>query len=151
MEPLLHQKEIAVDEAEIIGVVGDVDPPAILKLRAGRFGQVYFPIQQRPKPAMAVAVHAGGDPAGVIAAVREIVRREDADQPIFQLRKMEEILAAGRMPEKLAACLPGAFAAVALGAFACQSDWCYERLTRNTATSARRLGNAVIRRRPARQ
>ena len=100
--------------AEIVGVVGDVDPPAILKLRAGRFGQVYFPMRQSPKPAMALAIRASGDASGMIAPVREIVRRQDADQPVFQVRKMEEVLAAGRLPEKLAACLLGAFAAVAL-------------------------------------
>jgi len=91
-----------------------VDPPAVLKLRAGRFAQVYLALAQSPKPAASLAVRTAGDPAAAIGAVREIVRRQDADQPVFQVRKLEEVLAEGRMPEKLAACLLGAFAAVAL-------------------------------------
>jgi len=101
-------------EREIVGVVGKVDPPAVLKLRAGRIGQVYLPFAQEPKPALSLAVRTAGDPASVVSAMRETVRRLDADQPLFEVRTMDEILAAGRLPEKLAACLLGAFAAMAL-------------------------------------
>jgi putative ABC transport system permease protein len=99
---------------QIVGVVGDVESPPILKLRVSRFAQVYLPMQQKPIPAMALAIRGTGDVAGLIPAVREIVRRQDADQPVFQVRKMEDVLAEGRMPQKLAACLLGVFAAVAL-------------------------------------
>ena len=99
---------------QIVGVVGDVELPPVLKLRASRFAQVYLPMQQKPRPAMSLAIRGPGDVAALVPAVRDVVRRQDADQPVFQVKKMEEVLAEGRMPQKLAACLLGAFAAVAL-------------------------------------
>ena len=101
-------------EREIVGVVGQVDPPAVLKLRAGRMGQVYLPFAQESKPALSLAIRTPGNPASVVSAMRETVRRLDANLPLFEVRTMDEVVAAGRVPEKLAACLLGAFAVMAL-------------------------------------
>jgi predicted permease len=99
---------------EIVGVVGNVDGPPIVTMLAGRMGQVYLPLAQAPQASMSLVVRHSGDPAPLISAMRDVVRQIDVDQPLFEVRTMDEVRGAGQLPQKLAACLLAAFAAVAL-------------------------------------
>lgn len=51
---------------------------------------VYFPYKQRPQPLMALMVESIGDPSSLVAPVREVVRGLDANQPIYNVRTLEE-------------------------------------------------------------
>jgi predicted permease len=51
---------------------------------------LYFPYQQRPQPRMIVLTESIGDPASLATPLREIVRALDANQPIYDVRTMEE-------------------------------------------------------------
>jgi putative ABC transport system permease protein len=51
---------------------------------------VYFPYKQRPQPRMIVLTESIGDPARLATPLREIVRTLDANQPIYDVRTMEE-------------------------------------------------------------
>jgi len=51
---------------------------------------LYFPYQQRPQPRMIVLTESIGDPASLATPLREIVRTLDANQPMYDVRTMEE-------------------------------------------------------------
>jgi putative ABC transport system permease protein len=99
---------------EIVGVVGDVEPGAWVKLAKGEVGQVYVPLDQNPKPEASLVVRARGDPMTLASGVRQVVHDLDVDQPVFHVQTFDTALAANRAPQHLAALLLGAFSAVAL-------------------------------------
>ena len=50
----------------------------------------YFPYKQRPQPRMALMVQSIGDPTSLVTPLREVVRSLDANQPIYNVRTLEE-------------------------------------------------------------
>jgi predicted permease len=54
--------------------------------------QVYFPAPQYPQMRMTLVVHSTGSSASVLAAMREVVRGIDPDQPIYAVRTIEEYI-----------------------------------------------------------
>jgi predicted permease len=52
---------------------------------------VYFPYQQRPQPRMILLAESIGDPKSLATPLREVVRTLDANQPIYDVRTMEEL------------------------------------------------------------
>jgi putative ABC transport system permease protein len=98
--------------ATIVGVVADAadqgpgaEIPAL----------IYKPAAQVPRlPMMHLVVRAPGDPLAIAAAVREQVRAVDRDQPIFNVRTMEEKLAVTMAPRRFIMILLSAFAGLAL-------------------------------------
>jgi putative ABC transport system permease protein len=99
---------------EIVGVVGTVKRPVLAFLGHGEIAQVYLPFEQYARPAASIAVRADGDPKALVPALRNVVHDVDADQPVFQMQTLEEALATGMAPQRLAALLLSGFAAVAL-------------------------------------
>jgi predicted permease len=51
---------------------------------------VYMPYRQRPAQRMTLVAESLGDPSGLVAPLRDVVRGLDASQPIFNVRTMEE-------------------------------------------------------------
>ncbi len=51
---------------------------------------LYLPYRQRPQRNMVLLAESIGDPAALAAPIREVVRTLDDDQPIFNVRTMEE-------------------------------------------------------------
>ena len=51
---------------------------------------VYLPYRQRPLQRMTLLAESLGDPSSLVAPLREVVRSLDANQPIFDVRTMEE-------------------------------------------------------------
>ena len=98
----------------IVGVVGTADQGMAVKVVKGQLGQVYVPVAQAPKPAMALVVHAGGDPLALVASIRNVVRGVDIDQPVFGVQTLDQAQAASRASQRLAAVLIGGFAVVGL-------------------------------------
>ena len=98
----------------VVGVVGNVDPGIFVAMIKGRVGQLYFPAGQKPKPAMALVVRTVGDPGLVGAAIRDVIRKLDVDQPVFDVMSMDAVRAAGSASQQLASLLLGGFAMVAL-------------------------------------
>ncbi len=81
---------------EIVGIVGDVEAPVLVRFLKGRIGQVYRPLAQDPYPAMSLVLRTNIDEAALIPAVRSSVRDLDPDQPIFQTETLSEARVAGR-------------------------------------------------------
>jgi predicted permease len=80
----------------VVGVVGDVK---VRGLERTSEPQIYLPAAQAPErfPATAdpkdLVVRHAGPPESLIAAVREIVRAVDPEQPLSNVRTMDEVLA----------------------------------------------------------
>jgi predicted permease len=99
---------------EVVGVVGNMDQGVIVKLMRGQIGQAYLPFAQEPKASMTVVLRSTGDTGAVVAALRDIVRGVDGDQPIFHVRTLETVRAEARGSQRLATWLLAGFAAIAL-------------------------------------
>jgi predicted permease len=74
---------------EVVGVVRDVRQTALDRAGAG---MMYVPQFWSPRRGAAFVLRADRDPAGVIAAVRDVVRAQDANQPITLLSMATEIV-----------------------------------------------------------
>jgi ABC-type antimicrobial peptide transport system permease subunit len=63
---------------------------------------------------MNILLRTAGPPATVIASVREAVQSVDADQPVFSVLTMEEVLAESRWPYRVFGSMFALFAVIAL-------------------------------------
>ena len=99
---------------EIIGVVGNVEAPTVVRFLKGRVGQVYLPFAQDPHPRMTLVVRTPGEPTTLIAGMRSIARDIDPDQPVFSVETMDEVRAGGRRMVRLVTSVLLAFALMAL-------------------------------------
>ena len=98
-------------EREIIGVVGDVRHST---LDAEPGSEVYDTYLQTPSPFMTLAVRTLTPPAGMGPSVRSAVRDVDTEQPIFNLKSMEQVVSDSLVLPRLSTVLFAVFAGVAL-------------------------------------
>jgi len=75
--------------AEIVGVVGDVKPEGLDK---DDWPTVYHPYSQAPATGMTMVIHTAGPPLELARSAAGEVHRLDPDQPLADVRTMEEIL-----------------------------------------------------------
>jgi putative ABC transport system permease protein len=98
----------------VVGIVGDVKEKG---LDAPAPGEMYLPYQQISYFSFApnnLVIRTVGDPLNLVAAVRQAVWAVDRDQPVSNVRTMEEILAGEVTQRRLGMSLLVAFAALAL-------------------------------------
>jgi putative ABC transport system permease protein len=76
--------------------------------------QGYFSFLQIPSSGMTVIVKGTSDPNQLVASVRQQVKAVDPDQPIYNIRTMDEIRAESIAPERLNLTLLSIFAGIAL-------------------------------------
>ncbi|MGH9940397.1 MAG: FtsX-like permease family protein, partial [Blastocatellia bacterium] len=98
--------------ATVVGVVGRVKMEG-LRNNSDRV-QGYFPFRQFPFSRMIFVVRTQLEPEQLTASVRRQVQAVDPNQPIFEVRTLEQIRAESVAPERLNLTLMGIFAAVAL-------------------------------------
>jgi putative ABC transport system permease protein len=96
---------------EIVGVVGRVKMEG-LDNDSNRV-QGYFSFSQVPFPTMAVIVKGQGDPNQLVASARNQVKSLDPDQPIYNIRTMDEIRGESVAPQRLNLTLLTIFAGIA--------------------------------------
>jgi putative ABC transport system permease protein len=96
---------------EIVGVVGNVKHE---RLDAEAKPEVFFPYQQSPSNFMTLVVRTSSDPSNMIATVREQVLAIDRDQPVFDIKTMEQRLAKSVAQSRFLMLLLGVFSALAL-------------------------------------
>jgi putative ABC transport system permease protein len=96
---------------EIVGVVGRVKMEG-LDSDSNRV-QGYFSFSQVPFGGMTVIVKGQGDPNQLIASARNQVRTLDPDQPIYNIRTMDEIRGDSIAPQRLNLTLLSIFAGIA--------------------------------------
>ncbi len=116
MDPIGRTFELAFFERTVVGVVGDV---RVRGLEQESEPQVYVSYQQVPDGGVPfyapkdLAVRSSGDPLALVPALRRIVREADAEQPVTDVRLLDEVVALDTAPRRLQARALGAFAAVA--------------------------------------
>jgi putative ABC transport system permease protein len=96
----------------VVGVVGRVKMES-LSQDSNRV-QGYFSFNQNASSSMTVVLRARSDPNQLLASVREQVKAVDPDQPIYNIRTMNEIRAESVAPERLNLTLLSIFAGIAL-------------------------------------
>ncbi|MGH7574748.1 MAG: ABC transporter permease [Longimicrobiales bacterium] len=101
----------------VVGVVGDVK---VRGLERTSEPQVYLPHQQTPDGSLIgytpkdLAVRVSGDAMRLAPAIREIIRRADATQPISSVQLLEDIVTENTAPRRVQLRVLGAFAALAI-------------------------------------
>ncbi len=110
-------KRLAIDKTEergmreIVGVVGDVKHYG---LNAESRREMYVPYLQRPRHSMTLVVRARSEPIPLAQAVREAVRKVDKDQPVFNIRTLENLLSNSVSRPRFSGLLLTIFSAVGL-------------------------------------
>ncbi len=98
--------------AEIVGIVGDVKHHTLDK-ESGP--ECYFSYQQIPSPYMTlVARSKADDPSALASGLRQAVEQVDKDQPLSDIRPMEQLLADSLASRRFNMLLLGIFSALAL-------------------------------------
>jgi len=94
----------------IVGVVGDIRDWAWAEPKSG---QLYLPQTQNPSRLMSLVVRSGGDRAQLTAAMRQVVESVDPNQPMTDVKTMEDYLAVAFSQRRLNMSLLAFFAVVA--------------------------------------
>jgi ABC-type antimicrobial peptide transport system permease subunit len=97
--------------AEIVGVVGHVRHDG---LDTDPRSQVYWPQTYRAQDRAALVVRTGGHPESFTAAVLEQIHLEDPDQPVYDVRSMQEWVDRNLQSRNLMTTLVAVFSAASL-------------------------------------
>jgi putative ABC transport system permease protein len=97
---------------EIVGVSGQVkvEGPGEKENAV----EIYVPIAQNTWTYASIAIQTGGKPLTLVPAVKAAIARVDKDQPVTQVRTMEEVAADATAGSRFRAGLVGAFATLGL-------------------------------------
>jgi len=96
---------------EIVGVVADVRS---LELNAEPTPEIYTSYMQDPFAGMSFVVRSQVEPESLTPAVREAVRQVDREQPVAEVRRMEQIVSEAAAQPRFNSLLLGIFASIAL-------------------------------------
>jgi predicted permease len=95
----------------VMGIVGDV---RTIDRQEEKLPAFYLPYGYVGMPGLVVAVRTTGQPETFATALRTQVRQIDADQPIYNIRTMDELIANATAQQRLQASLSSIFSVVAL-------------------------------------
>ncbi|HEX8144123.1 MAG TPA: ABC transporter permease [Pyrinomonadaceae bacterium] len=95
----------------VAGVVRDVKSDG---LDAEATPEMYMPYSQDIVSAMTLVIRTRSDPASSVAAVRHALQAVDKDQPVYNIRTMEQLLGESVAQRRLNMLMLGAFALLAL-------------------------------------
>jgi putative ABC transport system permease protein len=104
---------------EIVGVVAHIRHYGIDQVKQYGLGengreQVYLPYPQQPTTRMYLAIKTTADPINLANAVRGEVLSLDPEQPIYQVKTMDQLVTTSLAQRQLNMVLFGAFSAIAL-------------------------------------
>ncbi len=96
-------------------IVGVIAPIKFQSLEEDvRKETIYYPYAQRPGTNMIIAVKADGDPAALASSVREAVKSVDPDQPVFDIKTMQQRMDEVALTRRAPMILLSLFSGVAL-------------------------------------
>ncbi|MGH9434942.1 MAG: FtsX-like permease family protein, partial [Terriglobia bacterium] len=113
-DPIGHRVAMVSPTPEwytVVGIVGNVRNRGF---SAPRKGVLYFPLAQRPKFHMSLVIRAASDPMSLAGAVRQAVRSIDKQQPVYDVKTMEQYISESVSNQRMAVFLLAVFAALAL-------------------------------------
>ncbi len=84
---LTHDKPVWREIVGVVAPVKHVDP-----LSRETKGQAYMPYRQFPMESLSLAVRTSGEPTSVVSAIRAQVLQIDPEQPIAEIKSMDEAL-----------------------------------------------------------
>jgi predicted permease len=96
----------------IVGVVGTINSIDLGQPVAKE--RIYYPVAQQPRPGMALVLKTGLDPADLVAQVRSAVQAIDPEQPLADVRTMDEWVSRSLEGRRTPMLLSALFGAVAL-------------------------------------
>ena len=96
--------------AEIVGVVGDVKPE---RIESEDWPTIYSPYPQAPVAAMTMVVRAARQPLSLASAVEREVHQLDPNQPVAEMRSMDEVVDRAIARARFNTALLGVFAVIA--------------------------------------
>jgi predicted permease len=88
------RKTAGFDSGPWFRIVGVVDDVRHIALSRDAVAEMYHPIAQTAMPSFTIVVRAAGDPASMMPTARATVRAADPNLPIYEIRTMEERIAA---------------------------------------------------------
>ena len=97
--------------AEVIGIVADSKYSSI---NERPLPQLFFPMARSESSTLRLFVKAGGDPAPMVAEVRNAIRVLDASLPVYDARTLNEHMQVAVFAQRMAANLLGAMGVLAL-------------------------------------
>ena len=97
-------------ELAIVGIVGDVP----FGLDAPPYPELFIPYTQWPADEMALVLRTASEPPSLIPAVKKEIWRVDPDQPVTDIKTMDELVSTEASGRRFVLQLIGAFAAIAL-------------------------------------
>jgi putative ABC transport system permease protein len=99
-----------MQEAEIVGVVGDV---RLVGLETAPRASLYWPVAQMSIGLMNVLVKTSGRPTALAAAVKAAIASVDPDLPVAEIQTLEGVVSGALQRPRFTFVLIGAFAATA--------------------------------------
>jgi putative ABC transport system permease protein len=96
---------------QIVGVVGGVRPT---RLEDPPEPHLYVPQSQNPSASLTFVIRSDGDPVRLAAPVREAIRSIDPEQPVFNVRTLEDMVTGSVAAQRFNALLIALFAYVAV-------------------------------------
>jgi len=100
-----------LQELQIVGVVGDVRQ---LGLDAPPDPELFIPYTQWPSNEMALVLRTASEPFSLIPVVKKEIWRVDPDQPVTDIKTMDELVSTEAAGRRFVLQLIGAFASIAL-------------------------------------
>ncbi|PZR77979.1 MAG: ABC transporter permease [Chthoniobacterales bacterium] len=100
-----------IDWFTVVGVVGDIRHRG---LDAEAKPEYYLVHQQRPYRGMILAARSRKDPRALVSSIRRELQSFDPEQPLANIKTLEQIAGDSVAPRRLSVVLLGVFAAVAL-------------------------------------
>jgi len=97
--------------AEVVGVLGDIKNESLAQETAP---EVFLPFPQLPWASVNLTIRTTQDPHSSISAVRRQISAIDKDQPVTNVRTLEEMLEAASAQPRFTMVLLGIFASTAL-------------------------------------
>lgn len=95
---------------EVVGIVGEVHNAGLDKQPEPT---IYVSFRQEPEPQVRYVIRTP-EPKGIVRAVKEAVYSVDRDQPLYNIRTMDEIVAGSQRSSRMTLWLLAVFAGVAL-------------------------------------
>ena len=99
------------EPGEIVGIVADTRDQ---KLDGGAAPTVFYPHAALPIGYMSFVIRTVADPASIARAIPQVIHSIDPQQPIAEIRTMEQVLVRSVAPQRFQMLLLGIFAAIAL-------------------------------------